>query len=60
MKKVRFDKVPVWFIIKDSDHHKTARESDWIQHAVDRSRFRERIAQTAKILNPVLKIWNES
>lgn len=55
MKKVTFDSAPVWFIIKENEYHKKARESDWMRYAVDRFRFRERIKQIAKVLNPVLK-----
>ncbi len=55
MKRVTFDDAPVWFIIKETEHHQKARESDWMLYAVDRSRFNERIRQLAKVLIPVLK-----
>ncbi len=55
MKSVTFDSVPVVFYIRETDAHRKARESIWIQEATDRQRFKDRIQRVAEILIPILR-----
>lgn len=55
MRKVRFDNVPVIFLIKENECHKKARESYWIQVSADRHRFMDRVKRVEEILVPVLR-----
>ncbi|CAB3368842.1 Hypothetical predicted protein [Cloeon dipterum] len=52
--KVRFAEVDDICILYDDEDYQMARVSEWEKRATDSIRFRERIANTALVLNPVL------
>jgi len=54
MKKVTFD-IPVTFYIKESNHHRSARQSDWLQKRADEQRFKDRVKAIGRLLLPIFK-----
>lgn len=56
MKKVTFD-TPVTFYIKDSEHYRRARQSDWQREQADKRRFMDRVKAFEKLFT-LLK-WKE-